>query len=71
MHKVCIDLNEVCLALDMSDVVCLVALVMYDKDAQVGATDIKNLSQGAQTVFRLSAIKSQMVCNQSYCELRF
>ena len=40
----------------MSDVVCLVALVMYDKDAQVGATDIKNLSQGAQTVLRLSAI---------------
>ena len=60
----------------MSDVVCLVALVMYDKDAQVGATDIKNLSQGAQTVIsyqiiRLSAIKSQMVCNQSYCEFRF
>ena len=37
-------------SLDMSDVVCLVALVMYDKDAQVRATDIKNLSQGAQTV---------------------
>ena len=59
-----------CLALDMSDVVCLVALVMYYNDTQVGATDIKNLSQRAQTVFRLSAIKLQMVCNQSYCELR-
>ena len=43
----CIELSEVCQALDMSDVVCLVTLVMYDKETQVGAMDIKNLYQGA------------------------